>query len=319
MAEPLLSVVVTVYNHRNYIEKCLRSIAMQKTDFDFEVLVGEDCSPDGTAEVIERLRPELPDYFNLICREKNMGAVANGADLFERVRGKYILNLEGDDFLLYDGKLQEQVEFLETHPDYSAVATNCIVVGEDSEPNGEKYPECIDDEYSFREYFYSCLPGHSGTIISHSQQFISSRNAFLEGAEYDFYPGDRRNAFTFLVAGKVKCIQKPYGAYRHVKKGGSSYSANIKRDARFARNEVLFGKALVTYAEKYGNAEAVSTAKQVYYKNRFRWCFGPSKYEGIGVIMSDLMKEDHKLTLLTAPVRWVVVLLSRALRGRAIT
>lgn len=64
MEEPLVSIIVPVYNHERYIERCLRGIAMQKCDFPFEVWIGEDCSPDGSREVLKRLEYELPDNFH---------------------------------------------------------------------------------------------------------------------------------------------------------------------------------------------------------------------------------------------------------------
>ncbi|WP_165249436.1 glycosyltransferase family 2 protein [Adlercreutzia sp. ZJ141] len=318
MSQPYVSVLVTVYNHRDYIEECLRSIAMQKTTFPIEVIVGDDCSPDGTQDVLRKLEEELPSFFNIICREKNIGSLRNGEDLYDRAQGKYLVDFEGDDFMLYDGLLQEEVAFLDSHPDYSAVYTNCIVVGKDSQPLKEGYPECKDSDYSYREYFLSCLPGHNGSRMSLREDYINARAKFLSMKEFESYPGDRRNAFLFLTMGKVRCIQEPWVAYRHIRKGGSSYSATLKKDKSFALNEVGFGRTLVSYALITGDKEAISTAKQTCYRMRFRWCHGKSKVENLGDILRDISKEDRKLLMVTAPLRWYAVLISRLLRGRAI-
>lgn len=318
MEAPFLSVVVSVYNHERYIAECLKSIAAQKTSFPMEVIVGEDCSTDGTRAVLRELESELPDYFTILYRSSNMGAVANGEDLYTCAKGKYLVDFEGDDYLLHEYKFQEQVDFLEAHPEYSAVFTNCLVVGADSRPNGEGYPECHEDEYSFHEFFLSCLPGHCGTLVCRREEYLQARNRFMSLKQFDFYPGDRRNAFLFLTMGKVRCFQEQWSAYRHVVEGGSSYSANLKKDRRFAENEVGFGKTLVAYALQTDNAEAVAIAKQTCYRFRFKWCHGKSKVEPLLTVLGDLWREDHRLSLLLAPFKWYVGLAFRLLGGKTI-
>ena len=97
----ILTVYVPTYNHENYITKALDSILMQKTKYNFEVLVGEDCSTDSTRAVLKDYESKHPGKFNIFYREKNMyGSSPNNAlDLKLRSRGKYIICLEGDDFL----------------------------------------------------------------------------------------------------------------------------------------------------------------------------------------------------------------------------
>ncbi|MDO4183579.1 MAG: glycosyltransferase [Coriobacteriia bacterium] len=318
MGQPLLSVLISVYNHEKYIEECLRSIAAQKTTFDFEVLVGEDCSTDGTRALLQRLQAELPSNFVFLFREQNMGAVANGEDLYARSRGKYLVDFEGDDFMVYEGKFQQQVDFLEEHPEYTVVYTNCSVVGNESEPLAEGYPQCLDDDYSYKENFYSVLPGHSGTSVCRREEYFAMRDKFMALKSYGFYPGDRRNAFMFLTMGKVRCIQQPWSVYRHVTKGGSSYSANLKKDRKFAENEVEFGRTLVAFADNYGDAEAQHWARMNLFRFRLRWCFSSVKLERFGVIWRDARKEQHSFALLCSYLRWGCVLLTRVLRGRTI-
>lgn len=317
-ATPLLSITISVYNHANYIEECLRSIAAQKVNFDYEVLIGEDCSTDESRNVLQRLEHELPSNFHFFYREHNMGAVANGEDLYARCRGRYLVDFEGDDFFLAPDKLQRQLDFLQSHPNYSAVYSNCLVVGADSEPNGEKYPECPSEDYDFQENFYGILPGQSGTLMCRTQEYFSARDAFMNLAEYSFYPGDRRNAFIFLCAGKVHCIQEPLSAYRHIKKGGSSYSATRKKNTAFAQNEVLFGKALYTYAQQFGSVEAQKWALLSYFRFRMKWSHGSRKVERLGTVLRDAHSYPRTITLITAQLRWYFGLLMRVLRGQSI-
>lgn len=317
MAEPLVSVLVSVYNHRNYIKECLRGILSQRVGFEFEVLVGEDCSPDGTAEVLRKLRPEFPDNFQFILREKNLGAVKNGEDLYARARGKYLVDLEGDDFFLDEGKLQAQVDYLEAHPECSATYTHCIVVGEDSVPNGERYPDCPTETYGFKDYFYSRLPGQSGTLVCRREQYIDARSAFMEMREFEFYPGDRRNAFLFLCMGSVHVFQEPWSAYRHVKKKEStSYSSTVTFDEAYAQNEIGYGRTLVAYARLYGSEDAVRCAKMTYYRLLLKWGADHRSSTHLRDALREIMGESSgRLGFLLAPLRWYAVLAFRKLRG----
>ena len=203
MEEPLVSIIVPVYNHERYIERCRRGIAMQKCDFPFEVWIGEDCSPDGSREVLKRLEYELPDNFHFLYREHNLGDRGNGnsSDLVNRCTGKYFAICEGDDFWTYDHKLQEQVSFLESHPDYVACFHHCVVVGEDSAPNGENYPECLSKDYSFDEYFYCTMPGQTATMVVRLNEYLEQKRRFVACRAYEHYASDRRNSFMLLVAG----------------------------------------------------------------------------------------------------------------------
>lgn len=317
---PDVSILVTVYNHERFIEHCLRSIALQQTGFSYEVLVGEDCSTDGTRPLLKSLEDKLPENFVFLYRRHNFGAVPNGRDLYVRARGRYFAGLEGDDFWIYEGKLQRQVAFLESHPDYSATYTNCLVVGEDGEPNGERYPQCLEEEYSWREYFYSCMPGHHGTLVCRWPEFLAAYREFDRMAEYDSYPGDRRNAFLFLTLGRVRCIQERWSSYRHVvKKGAANYSSTVVFDESYARNEIGFGRSLVKWAKLHGSKEARRIARRTYWRFLLKWSFDSRvKSYRLSDALRELMKESDWLSLALAPLQWYAVLGLRALRGRPV-
>ena len=317
--QPLVSVVVTVYNHERYIEQCLRSIAAQKTSFPFEVLVGEDCSPDGSRAVCERLRDELPGNFIFFLRETNYGGSRNSTDLVNRCRGKYLAACEGDDFWTYEGKLQEQVDFLEAHPEYGSVYHHSLVVGEDGQPNGEVYPDCRDEDYSWREYFYCTMPGQTGTMLVRREPYVQAKAAFNALRRYERYQDDRRNAFVCLSMGKVRCIQQQWSAYRHVTSGGASWSSTVRIDESYARNEVLFAQTLVDFARTLDNPEALQCARLTYYRLLLKWSVGKVAPYGLGSSLREVMSERDWPRLLAAPLRWYAVLGTRAVRGRSVT
>ncbi len=121
---PLVSVLVTPYNQKNYIRQTLDSILMQQCTFDFEVLIGEDCSSDGTREICQEYADNYPDQIVLCLNIQNKGLIDNYFDIFLKAKGKYIADCGGDDYWLTNSKLQEQVDILENHANVSLVAGN---------------------------------------------------------------------------------------------------------------------------------------------------------------------------------------------------
>ena len=129
----IVSVIVPVYNHEKYIAQTLDSILMQKTKYRYEVWIGEDASTDDTRAVLMEYEKKCPPDFHFLYREKNMhnSECRNDLDLRLRCKGKYLICLEGDDFWTDENKIEKQIDFLESHPEYIAVSHNCVVVGKD--------------------------------------------------------------------------------------------------------------------------------------------------------------------------------------------
>lgn len=120
---PLVSIIVLTYNHSSYIEKCVTSLLNQKTDFDFEIVLGEDGSTDGTREKCIEIAKNNPSI-KLILQDRANVIYINGAPTgrynfmtcYASTRGKYVAWCEGDDFWESTDKLQKQVDILEQNP-----------------------------------------------------------------------------------------------------------------------------------------------------------------------------------------------------------
>jgi glycosyltransferase involved in cell wall biosynthesis len=109
----LVTVCVLTYNHELYIQKALDSLLAQQTDFDFKVLVADDCSKDGTRAILQEYKAAYPDKIELLLQEKNIGPYKNWTDLVTAPKSKYIAYLEGDDFWLDNRRLTNQIQLLE--------------------------------------------------------------------------------------------------------------------------------------------------------------------------------------------------------------
>jgi len=107
------------YNHAPYIAQAIDSVLAQEASFDYELVIGDDCSTDGTGEIVRAYRDMYPGIIRLHQQERNLGLYANQDIVRRSCRGKYIAWLEGDDYWTSSQKLQKQVNLLESHPEYS--------------------------------------------------------------------------------------------------------------------------------------------------------------------------------------------------------
>lgn len=124
---PLVSISCITYNHASYIKECIDGFLMQKTNFNFEVLIHDDHSTDGTEEIIKEYAKQYPDIIKPLFEKENQYSLGKpiGSAVWNlpRARGEYIAICEGDDYWTDPYKLQKQVDFLESHPDYGMCYT----------------------------------------------------------------------------------------------------------------------------------------------------------------------------------------------------
>lgn len=171
MTNPLLSVVVTTYNQKDYIGKALDSILMQQTDFDFEIIVSDDASPDCTPEIVKQYAEKYPDKITAICRKENVGISVNWFETLLTAKGEYVTTLEGDDYWTDPLKLQKQVDFLKSNPQYIGVSTERIM----ADDNGKEY-----------EFF---------TTAYGSVNKANTINSFLGGITFSYTATVHKNIF----------------------------------------------------------------------------------------------------------------------------
>jgi glycosyltransferase involved in cell wall biosynthesis len=121
MSQLRVSVLITAFNHEQFIARALEGAVEQRDVGPYEVLVGDDCSTDGTRTVIERYARRYPDLVQAVLPERNMGGAGKTlfAELLRRSRGRYVASLDGDDYWTSPGKLRRQVDYLDAHPECS--------------------------------------------------------------------------------------------------------------------------------------------------------------------------------------------------------
>lgn len=123
----LVSVSIVTYNHEKYIARAIDSVLMQKTDFEVEILIGDDDSADSTRSIVQHYASRYPDRIRLFLHDRANVMYIHGRRTGRRnllnnlaqARGKYVALLEGDDYWTDPGKLQKQVDFMEAHEEFS--------------------------------------------------------------------------------------------------------------------------------------------------------------------------------------------------------
>lgn len=232
MEKYMLSVAMLTYNHERYIEQALDSIMMQDVDFDYEIVVGDDCSLDDTPKILLEYQKKYPNKITLILRDKNIGPSKNFYDVLLHCNGKYIAILEGDDFWIDQRKLRVQSDFLEKNNSYIACTHRYSVVDEENNVLQISYfgpgrPDAgIYTIKDFEKYIYF---GQIGTLVF--------RNIFLD-AKYDYtiitkahnFIGDITLCMLLACLGDIFVLDQIMSSYRSVqKKGGSNFSSTIAK------------------------------------------------------------------------------------------
>ena len=131
MNSPLVTVYCATYNHRAFISQALDSILKQNTSFDFEIIVHDDASTDGTSEIVKEYADRYQKHLKAILQSENQYSKRKRIfyeQIIPLIRGKYVAYCEGDDYWIENNKLQRQVEYLERHPDCSACVHNTRVI-----------------------------------------------------------------------------------------------------------------------------------------------------------------------------------------------
>ena len=133
MDKPLVSVSIITYNHQNYVAQAIDGVLMQKTTFDYEILIGEDDSEDNTRAIVKEYKERYPDRIKLFLNSRENVIYVNGrptgrwnaVNNLKHARGQYIALCEGDDYWTDPNKLQKQVDFLENNADF-AICTHAV-------------------------------------------------------------------------------------------------------------------------------------------------------------------------------------------------
>ncbi|MFB5700132.1 glycosyltransferase family 2 protein [Acinetobacter radioresistens] len=260
-----VSVCVVTYNQENYIAECLESLVTQQTSFKFEIIVGEDCSTDGTRAIVQHYVEQYPNLVIPLFHESNVGAVENVKRAYKAARGKYIAHMDGDDYAL-PYKLQKQFDVLENNLNCNVCTHNMLCVESNGNTNASTnwvYSKGIYDIFDL----YHKLPffAHSSKMFrnKYSPHFwdnllnspivldidIHIENT-IDGNIFhldDFLGCYRIDVGISFNSGKVNSAL-PLGAERVFKKGLSLFENDFEK---YNKIEKLYSIAMMQCAYNY--------------------------------------------------------------------
>jgi glycosyltransferase involved in cell wall biosynthesis len=167
MPQPMVSVRVVTYNHEQYITRCIEGILMQKTNFPFEVIIGEDFSTDKTREIVCSYRNQYPDKIKVLLSAQNLGPAHNSLQVFRACQGRYHAMCEGDDYWIDPLKLQKQVDLLEANPGLSLCFHNVFAVNEKSAVTRLFYESPLKETLNFDDVCQISTP--TASVMARSE------------------------------------------------------------------------------------------------------------------------------------------------------
>ena len=234
----LVSISCMTYNHEKYIKDAIEGFLMQKVNFDYEILIGEDCSTDNTRQIVEKYVEKYPDKIRIITSEKNVGSKKNVLRVHKEANGKYIAVCEGDDYWTDPLKLQKQVDYMENHPDCSLCYHAAIVVRADSKVTGKLIrPSKENRIYSTEDMisWHVLLPTASSI---YPKKLMDNPPEFYKNAPV----GDHPLAIELSTRGYVYYMDEVMSAYRVMVKGSWTdrmNSAKLKIEYLYKLLEML--------------------------------------------------------------------------------
>jgi glycosyltransferase involved in cell wall biosynthesis len=207
-----VSILMVTYNHEKYIAEALDSVLMQQVDFDYEIVIGDDCSTDNTRSILIDYHRKNPDKIRLLLQERNLGLYGkyNFIQTYNACQGQYIAMLEGDDYWISPDKLQKQVDFLDTHPNCSLCFHASKLIFEDG--SGRKSVLYVPPEI---KPFYTIEDVLGKRDFIHTASAMFRRGLFGEFPEWFLSPAPG-DCVLYILCGQ-------YGTIGYIDEGKSVY------------------------------------------------------------------------------------------------
>lgn len=245
----MVSIVTTVYNHEPYLRQCLNGIVMQQTKFRFEAIVHDDVSTDGSVAIIKEYAEKYPDIIKPIYETENQYSKGDGSlgrILKNNVRGKYVATCEGDDYWIDADKLQNQFDYMESHPEVSMCGTNGLVLYDDHSRAPIYFSkwfreEILDTEtiFSNQQVFHTCSYFYRRELLEIREKFNCR-----------IFAGDLTLKLLALSLGDVATLGTVSTVYRKDTRNAASFTQTHDCSGKWAIEQLIH---LYTEFDKFTN------------------------------------------------------------------
>ena len=212
---PTVTVIVMTYNQKQYIRQAIDSILRQKTTFDFNIFVHDDCSDDGTQEILQEYRDRYPKKIYVYHQEKRR-FLDDGFNMMifnyvvPKIHSNYVAYCDGDDYWCDDNKLQKQYDFLQQNPDYSMCFHSAYQL-KNNHDMSSKWFILNDGDYEMKDF----VNDKPGIKVATSSIFLRT-DAFRDFSNWrKSYPvEDVPMYMTAALHGKIRCLSDIMCVYR---------------------------------------------------------------------------------------------------------
>lgn len=254
MKRPLLTVCVITYNHAKYIEQALDSILEQRVTCSWQIIIADDCSTDGTRQILERYQEQHPDLIHLLLRDVNVGPEQNWLDLMAHARSRYVLYAEGDDYFCDPDKLQLQVDFLETHPEVAVCFHPVKVVYEDGSQPDDIFPTPAQRKNKKTLNLSDLLVSNFIQTNSVMYRWRFGQGDIKQTFPLGVAPGDWFLHLLHAEHGKIALIDRVMAVYRK-HPAGLWWDSQRNQDAFWSKHGLAYMKLFRAMAERYATNE----------------------------------------------------------------
>ncbi len=258
---PKVSVVMITYGHEAFIADAINGVLMQEVDFEVELIIANDCSPDNTEAIVNSFgQHEKYCWIKYTRHFKNKGMMPNFIWALKKAKGEFIALCEGDDYWTDPVKLQKQVDFLEANEEYSLYLGNLQRIAEHEQDGGFKTLKVISNtSFSLTSGDLLKHPFHGVTASAMYRKSAFRTPEFLQKVKVG------EIALWMIVSkhGLVYFSNEVFGVYRkHL--GSISISESYKSDSpELLKSYLWFYLGLLKYYE--GNLFNEISDKTIYF------------------------------------------------------
>jgi glycosyltransferase involved in cell wall biosynthesis len=244
------------YNHELYIAKAIEGVLNQKTNFLFELVIGEDCSTDNTKKIVLEYQRKFPHIIKVITSSNNVGMIKNSIRTALACDGKYIAYCEGDDYWHNPDKLQIQVDFLEHNPEYGMVHSNADLFDTRSGKLHDSYLKLIadlDDANAYFEILTDTRHVFTPTVCVRRDLLVDIIKNNPECSSERFLMGDLQIWLEISHVSKVKYFPESLATYNFLEESATQSKNPIK----LLQFEQSFKELILLYLAKYDCPEEI--------------------------------------------------------------
>ena len=306
MKQPLVSILCATFNQEKYIAQTIEGFLMQKADFPIEIIIHDDASTDGTADIVRKYEAEHPDLIKGIYQTENQYSKKVpiwDKFIYPEAKGKYIAECEGDDYWTDPNKLQMQFNFLEGHEDYVAIGHNVRIVDDDGIPMTPDnpiwnnwynvYTNMEDRDYTLQDIENGIMCGQTCTRMFRSFIQTQQEDPNRKKIKMNHTNGDMVLSLRCFCIGKVLCSSLVVADHRKSVTNDSWTSKTYKKN--MSRRNIWSLIEQEAYANNFGIYPNFFNLQYKYIRDSIKFFKKSKKLKDFSIILGNIWIINHKV------------------------